>query len=91
MLPSVVELGRSRALVVGDVLRGFKRTLILQVRGDPGCPEGMVPDPGLDAGAARPSLDRQAGGENLVRAQVATEPVVKVFVEQHLHKLCWCR
>ena len=45
ILPAVVELRRPRALVVGDVLRGFKRALVLQVRGDAGRPEGMVPDP----------------------------------------------
>ena len=43
ILPPVVELGRPRALVVGDMLRGFKRAVVLQVRGDAGCPEGMVP------------------------------------------------
>jgi hypothetical protein len=35
--------------VIGDVLRGFKRSLVLQVRGDAGRPEGMVTDPDLDA------------------------------------------
>jgi len=40
ILSPVVELRRSRALVVGDVLRGFKRALVLQVRGDAGRPEG---------------------------------------------------
>jgi hypothetical protein len=39
VLPPVVELGRPRALVVGDVLRGFKRAIVLQVRGDAGRPE----------------------------------------------------
>ena len=34
VLPPVVELRGSRALVVGDVLRGFKRTLVLQIRSD---------------------------------------------------------
>lgn len=36
---------------VGDVLRGFKRTLVLKVRGDAGCTESVVPNPGLDAAA----------------------------------------
>ena len=53
VLSAVVELGRARRLVVGDVLRGFERALVLQVPGDAGRPEGMVPDPRLDAGAAR--------------------------------------
>ena len=47
--------------MVGDVLRGFQRALVLQVRGDAGRPEGVVPDPGLDAGAARPPLDHPVG------------------------------
>ena len=34
---------------------------IPQIRGDAGCPEGMVSDPGLDAGAARPPLDHAVG------------------------------
>lgn len=38
--------------MVGDVLRGFERALVLQVGGDAGRPEGVVADPGLDAGAA---------------------------------------
>jgi len=47
--------------VVGDVLHGFKRAFVLQVRGDAGCPEGMVPDPALDAGVARAPLDHAIG------------------------------
>ena len=47
--------------MVGDVLRGFKRALVLQVRGDAGRPEGMVPDPRLNASAARPPLDHAVG------------------------------
>ena len=52
--------------MVGDVLRGFKRALVLQVRGDAGCPEGMVPDPRLDAGAARapPACRKQLAEQN---------------------------
>jgi hypothetical protein len=48
ILPSVVKLRGSRALVVGDVLRGFKGALVLQVRGDAGRPGGVIPDPGRD-------------------------------------------
>jgi hypothetical protein len=43
--------------VVGDVLRGFKRVLVLQVRGDAGRPEGMVSDSRLGVSVARPPLD----------------------------------
>ena len=66
VLPAVVELGRARRLVVGDVLRGFKRALVLQVRGDAGRPEGVVPDPRLDAGAARapPACRKQLAEQN---------------------------
>jgi hypothetical protein len=34
ILSPVVELGRPRRLVAGDVVRGFKRAVVLQVRGD---------------------------------------------------------
>ena len=61
VLPTVVELRRARRLVVGDVLRGFERALVLQVGGNTGRPERMVSDPGLDAGAARPPLDHAVG------------------------------
>lgn len=61
VLPPVVELRGPGAFVVGDVLRGFKRSLVLQVRGDAGRPESMVPDPRLDAGVARPPLDHAVG------------------------------
>jgi len=36
--------------VIGDVLRGLKRALVFQIRRDAGGAEGMVADPGLDAG-----------------------------------------
>ena len=47
--------------MVGDVLRGFERALVLQVGGNAGRPERMVSDPGFDAGAARPPLDHAVG------------------------------
>jgi len=50
ILASVVELCRPRRLMVGDVLRDFELAAVLQVRGDAAGPEGVVPDPGLDAG-----------------------------------------
>ena len=61
VLPSVVELRRPRALVIGDVLCGFQRAVVLQVRSDAGCPESVVPDPRLDASVARPPLDHAVG------------------------------
>jgi len=57
ILAAVVELRCPRALVVGDVLRGFKRALVLPVRGDALARKVLVPDPRLDAGAARPPVD----------------------------------
>ena len=38
ILSLVVELRRSRRLVVGDVLRGFEGSIVLQVRGYVGRP-----------------------------------------------------
>jgi hypothetical protein len=35
ILPSVVEFGRARRLVAGDVLRGFESSFVLQICGDP--------------------------------------------------------
>ena len=43
--------------MVGDVLRRFEGALVLQVRGDAGRPEGMVPDPGLNDGVDRAAAD----------------------------------
>lgn len=61
ILPAVVKLGRPRALVVGDVLRGFQRAAVLQVRGDAGSAKRVVSDPRLDAGVGRPALDHPVG------------------------------
>lgn len=44
--------------MVGDVLCRFRRGLAFQVRGAAGRAEGMVPVPGLDAGAAVPRVRR---------------------------------
>ena len=56
VLPAVVELGRPRAHVICDVLRGFRRALVFQIRDEAGRAEGTVPDPRLDASAACPPL-----------------------------------
>ena len=53
ILAPVVKLRRPGRLMVGDVLRGFERALVLQVGGDACCAEGVVSDPGLDAGVGR--------------------------------------
>ncbi len=57
ILPPVVELGGPWGLVVGDVLRRLERAAVLQVGGDAGGAEGVVADPGLDAGGLCPPLD----------------------------------
>ena len=56
ILAPVVKLRRPGRLMVGDVLRGFERALVLQVGGDACCAEGVVSDPGLDAGVGRAAL-----------------------------------
>ena len=72
LLPPVVELGGPWRLVVGDVLGRLERAAVLQVGGDAGGAEGMVPDPGLDAGGLRPALDHAVGV--LLPQSVAGEP-----------------
>lgn len=39
----------------GDRLGILNRAAILEVGGDSGRPEGVIPDPGLDAGGLRPA------------------------------------
>ncbi len=60
-----LTLGRPRALVVGDVLRGFKCAVVLQVRGDAGGAEGVVSDPRLDTSG----LGRGEGKQNGCRSK----------------------
>ena len=72
LLPPVVELGGPWGLVVGDVLGRLERAAVLQVGGDAGGAEGMVADPGLDAGGLRPPLDHAVGV--LLPQSVAGEP-----------------
>jgi hypothetical protein len=49
ILSPVVELGRPRALVVGDMLRGFEGALVLQVRRGAGRAKRVVSDPALNS------------------------------------------
>ena len=42
---SVIELGRLRRLVSGDLLRLLDGAAVLQVGGDAGGPEGVAADP----------------------------------------------
>jgi len=48
---AIVELRGAGRGVVRHGGRVFERAAILEVRGDPGCPEGMIADLGLDPGA----------------------------------------
>ena len=47
--------------MVGDALRGFQGGLVLQVRGDAGRSEGVVPDSRLNAGATHLSVNHPVG------------------------------
>ena len=47
--------------MVGEVLRHFELAAVLQVRGNAGRAEGMVADPGLEAGGPRAALDHAIG------------------------------
>jgi hypothetical protein len=73
ILAPVVKLRRPGRLMVGDVLRGFERALVLQVGGDACCAEGVVSDPGLDAGVGRAALNYPGlGARNLALPPAAT-------------------
>jgi hypothetical protein len=48
----VIEAGGARALMVGHLLRDFELAAVAQVFGDAGGAEGVIADPGQDAGAA---------------------------------------
>ena len=47
--------------MIGDVLRGLKRALVFQIRRDAGGAEGVIADPGLDAGIGRAALNHPVG------------------------------
>jgi len=47
---AIVELGRARRLVSGDLLRVFQRTAVFEVGGDAGGAERVAADLRLDAG-----------------------------------------
>src|SRR5271170_1301869 len=61
ILATVVELGRPGRFVIGELLRGFQRSLVLQIRGDTSRAKGVVTDPGLDAGGPGAPLDHPVG------------------------------
>ncbi len=47
--------------MIGDVLGGFEHALVVQVRGAAGRTEGVVADPGLDAGRSGTPLNHSVG------------------------------
>ena len=47
--------------MVGDLLRDFQFTTVLQIRRDAGRAEGMIANPRLDAGRFRPQADDAVG------------------------------
>jgi hypothetical protein len=61
ILAAVVKLRGARAFVFGDVLRDFELTAVLQIRGDAGRAESVVPDPRLDSADGLPALDHAMG------------------------------
>ena len=60
-LAAVVEHGGAGGLVVGDVLRRFRGTVVVEVGGDTGGAEGVVADAGQDAGGSGPPLNNAVG------------------------------
>ncbi len=51
--PPVIKLCRAGRGMVGHVRRFFQLATILQIGGDPGAPEGVIADGGLDARCSR--------------------------------------
>jgi len=47
--------------MVGDLLRDFEFSAVLQIRRDPGRAEGMIANPRLDAGRFRAPADNAVG------------------------------
>src|SRR5258708_29475380 len=50
VLSAVIKLGCPRRFVVSDLLRHFQLAAILQIRSNAGRAEGMIANPGFDAG-----------------------------------------
>jgi hypothetical protein len=46
--------------VIGDLLRDLERALVLEVGSDVGGAEGVIADPGLDAGSLGMALNHAA-------------------------------
>ncbi len=61
VLAPVVELRRAGGFVVGDVLRGFQRSAVLQVRRDTGGAKRVISYFRFDADQFSPSLDHAIG------------------------------
>ncbi len=61
VLPTVIELGCPRRFMVGDLLRNFEFTAVLQIRRDAGRAESMIANPRFDAGRFRAPADDTVG------------------------------
>jgi hypothetical protein len=61
ILPSIIQFGRARRLVIGDLLRDFERAAVLEVRGDAGGAERVVADLRFDAGSGCSPLNDAVG------------------------------
>ena len=56
ILAAIIQFGRARRLVIGNLLRDFERAAVFEVRGDAGGAERVVADLRFDAGSGRSPL-----------------------------------
>jgi hypothetical protein len=59
--PGIVKLCRARRGVISDRCGLFERAPVLEVRGDPGCPQAVVAELRCDAGGAGEPADHRLG------------------------------
>jgi hypothetical protein len=61
VIAAVVEFRCPRRFMVGDLLRDFEFSAVLQIRPDAGRAEGMIANPRFDSGRFRPPADNAVG------------------------------
>jgi hypothetical protein len=61
ILPSIIQFGCPRRLVIGDLLRDFECAAILEVRSDAGGAKGVVADLRFDASSGGSPLNDAVG------------------------------
>ena len=61
VIAAVVEFGRPRRFMVGDLLRNFQLAAVFQIRRNAGRAEGMIADAGFDAGRFCAAADDAVG------------------------------